>query len=213
MNLTGITSREQLYNRLSHISNEKERRETAQKFWDIHKRENPIVTEIKMIDTLPVSDRAKIQAVSDERQGGNGYWMYLDGYTNLEMAEEHGLHIIHETTFAECITQLRAAVLCECQECRPDLVKPVEPKELLPTINKGYVLGYIRGNSTCLNECSMSNGTKFPTQIEFRTVNGHTFVLFLYGSEGCNGFDIFLNADTSNSLLDTLQAFKDLEVK
>jgi len=67
---------------------------------------------------LPASLRkwhAIIDEVSDERENGDGYWIYLvAGYRNT-MTDTH---MVHEDTFRECAEQLRDFVEpCTCSDC------------------------------------------------------------------------------------------------
>lgn len=66
---------------------------------------------------LPKSLRpyaAVIEDVSDERQMGDGYWVYLKkGY----YWDDPGLHIVHEDTITECVRCLKERQVCTCHEC------------------------------------------------------------------------------------------------
>jgi len=61
----------------------------------------------KTVDSLAPKYHAAIDFITDERNNGDGWWIYLkEPYfnTNLECA------IIHEQTLTECIQQLRDCV-------------------------------------------------------------------------------------------------------
>jgi len=57
-----------------------------------------------------------IDDVSDEREDGDGYWVYLaPGFINT-MTETH---MVHEDTFREIVEQLRDFVEpCACDDCK-----------------------------------------------------------------------------------------------
>lgn len=69
--------------------------------------------------SLPASIRkwhAVIDDVSDERDNGDGYWVYLkSGWINTM----HEVHMVHEDTLGECAEQLRHSVApCNCDDCK-----------------------------------------------------------------------------------------------
>jgi hypothetical protein len=69
------------------------------------------------IESLPKSLRKfadKIQDVSDERGGGDGYWVYLaSGWLD----PDGETHCIHEDTITECAKLMRWIVPCTEPGC------------------------------------------------------------------------------------------------
>lgn len=53
--------------------------------------------------------------VADDRQFGDGYWVYTKpGW----MIPEMDCHTIHESSIAECYRLIKTAVPCGCRECK-----------------------------------------------------------------------------------------------
>jgi hypothetical protein len=73
------------------------------------------------IMTLPKSLHRfaeKIEDFENQRAIQNGYWVHLrTGFINPTSET----HIIHETTLAECIVQLREVEPCSCADCQQEL--------------------------------------------------------------------------------------------
>lgn len=59
------------------------------------------------------SDR-RVADVSDEREMGDGFWVYLK--PGWRWAEDW-VHSIHEDTPSECLRELHRAIPCHCREC------------------------------------------------------------------------------------------------
>lgn len=65
---------------------------------------------------LPASLRrfaSKVEDFSDERNTGDGLWLYL--LPGLSFEGE--VHMVHEDTCKECIQAFRNVVECNCEEC------------------------------------------------------------------------------------------------
>ena len=67
---------------------------------------------MRTIDRIKADPR--VADVSDERDTGDGYWVYLK--PGWRWADDY-VHIIHEDTPAECLRELRAIIPCRCHEC------------------------------------------------------------------------------------------------
>lgn len=74
-------------------------------------------TGVKLIAGPPYKHKIKIHSISDERDMGQGFWIYLKGYTNVSMDSVEPLHTIHENSITECLKQLRCAEKCDCKYC------------------------------------------------------------------------------------------------
>ena len=59
-----------------------------------------------------------ISDVSDERENGDGYWIYLkSGLIN----DLHDVHMVHEDTLKECAEILKSSIVsCRCSDCESD---------------------------------------------------------------------------------------------
>jgi len=76
----------------------------------------------------------RVESVSDESSGGDGYWVYLNhgwqrgnfpGTPSTPGGGNSNLHIVHEWTMREVLTAIRNEVSpCDCWECRKALGKP-----------------------------------------------------------------------------------------
>lgn len=62
-----------------------------------------------------IKKHPKVDEISDERNNGDGIWIYLKpGFIN----EEKEVHCIHEHTIEECLEQLKNDIVeCACEEC------------------------------------------------------------------------------------------------
>ena len=72
---------------------------------------------MRTIDRIKADPR--VADVSDERDMGDGYWVYLKpGWRWVEDC----LHAIHEDTPSACLRELRGGVIeCKCNYCRMDI--------------------------------------------------------------------------------------------
>jgi hypothetical protein len=58
---------------------------------------------------IPEKLMPRVGSISDERNSGDGYWIYLaNGWYNEDF--DKGCTIIHEHTVKECLSQLRSTV-------------------------------------------------------------------------------------------------------
>jgi hypothetical protein len=59
-------------------------------------------------------DDPRIQSVDDERDTGDGYWIYLEpGHQDGESY----LHLIHEWTVKDLLRKVRGIEACRCEDC------------------------------------------------------------------------------------------------
>jgi len=57
----------------------------------------------------------RIQSVDDERDTGDGYWIYLEpGYQD----SESDLHLIHEWRVKDLLRKVQGIKPCDCQDCQ-----------------------------------------------------------------------------------------------
>lgn len=78
-------------------------------------------TGFNVLDKLSEKHRNKISAISDERSVGDGFWIYLGNqFCNREMEPFGGMHIIHEDNPSACLSQLRKANKCDCEDCKKE---------------------------------------------------------------------------------------------
>lgn len=81
-------------------------------------------TGYSVIDKLAKKHTDKISSISDERSMGDGFWIYLGNqFCNREMEPHGGMHIIHEGSPSNCISQLRKADKCNCEDCLKEITK------------------------------------------------------------------------------------------
>ena len=66
----------------------------------------------KTLDNLPEKHRKKIESISDERNNGDGWWLYLNKeYADLDFDPRSNCRTIHEQTLRECISRLKGSEL------------------------------------------------------------------------------------------------------
>jgi len=73
----------------------------------------------KALENLKRRYPSVIESISDERDTGDGWWLYLHaGYRNAE----GDIHFIHEDTVAEVLKMFRKYVrTCDCDSCKARL--------------------------------------------------------------------------------------------
>ena len=72
---------------------------------------------MKSITNLPKEHREKIFDVSDERNNGDGWWIYLkDAYADFTFDPSNPMRTIHEYKLMDCIKRLKASRLITDQD-------------------------------------------------------------------------------------------------
>lgn len=67
---------------------------------------------MNMLTSLPTKHKEKISSVSDERNNGDGWWIYLKPeYADLDFDPSWNCRSIHEATLSACIKRLKGAKL------------------------------------------------------------------------------------------------------
>ena len=73
----------------------------------------------KIIDKILADPR--VDAISDERGSGEGFWVYTTSFCMDSMPSGHEesacLHTIHEDSPTECYKRLREVIPCDCFRC------------------------------------------------------------------------------------------------
>lgn len=67
------------------------------------------------LQILKAKRQHQIKYIDDERDMGEGYWIYLKA--GWSKGDEPGCHIIHEDTVKDCAKQMTAVVACQCDDC------------------------------------------------------------------------------------------------
>lgn len=67
---------------------------------------------------MQLIDDPRVDEVSDERHLGDGFWVYLK--VGFKSADDPcgALHTIHESSPTQCLSQVRRALKCDCEDCR-----------------------------------------------------------------------------------------------
>lgn len=64
----------------------------------------------KSIESLPKSQKEKIHSISDERNNGDGWWIYLTKeYADFDFDPFNPMRSIHEQKLSDCISRLKRA--------------------------------------------------------------------------------------------------------
>lgn len=67
---------------------------------------------MKTLSKLPKKHATKIASVSDERNNGDGWWIYLKPeYADLDFDPHWDCRTIHEQTLSACIKRLKSSVI------------------------------------------------------------------------------------------------------
>lgn len=104
--------------------------------------------EAKLLPTSLRKYANLIADVSDERQNGDGYWVYLiSGRVNTL----HEVHFVHEDTPQECAKLFKLFVdNCHCSDCEHDRKEAekvaAQKKQLVEGYAKTYIAAYDRGD-------------------------------------------------------------------
>ena len=65
---------------------------------------------MKTIKNLPIKHSQKIASISDERNNGDGWWIYLTkDYADFNFDPWSPTRTIHEQKLSDCISRLRRA--------------------------------------------------------------------------------------------------------
>ena len=60
----------------------------------------------------------RTECISDERTSDGGIWAYLK--YGWQSGVDHGVHSVHEDTWAACLRGLDSAIPCDCDDCEKD---------------------------------------------------------------------------------------------